>query len=382
MNEWNIETKAVHAGEPEEKACGAVTLPIFQSSTYIYGGEDSYESLKYIRLNSTPNHVALGLKLAALEDGEAGLVTASGMAAVSDSLLAFLENGDHMLAQNCIYGGTRDLLTRELPRHGIEVSFLNDLSRECLESSIRPNTRVLLVESITNPLMQIENLVEAAAFARRKGLISMIDNTFPTPFNFRPLGVGFDVVLHSCTKYLNGHSDIAAGAAIGKSEYIKMINHRNIHFGATLDPHACFLLQRGLKTMPLSMRQHNIHASDLAEFLSGHPGITRVHYPGLPGSGGDAETKSLFSGFSGMLSVELGGDLRRAREFLGRLRLPVEAPSLGGVESLVTIPSLTSHSGLTAEERRMMGISDSLVRISTGIEGTDDLIEDFRQALG
>jgi cystathionine beta-lyase/cystathionine gamma-synthase len=187
--------------------------------------------------------------------------------------------------------------------------------------------------------------------------------------------------MHSCTKYLNGHSDLVAGAVIGKSEYIKAINHRNLHYGGTLDPHTCFLLQRGIKTLPLRMKQHNRNGAALAEFLSGHPGVHKVYYPGLPSSGGNEETKKLFSGFSGMLSMELKGTPDLARRFLEKLELPVEAPSLGGVESLVSRPCVTSHSGLTEAERAKMGISDSLIRVSTGVEGTDDLIDDFKQAL-
>ncbi len=381
MKKHSIETAAVHAGEPRDKICGAVNFPIFQSSTYLYTGESSYEDVKYTRLNNTPNHVVLGEKLAALEEGEGALVTASGMAAVSDSLLSFLKSGDHMMAQNCIYGGTRDLITREFSRFGIEVSFLNDLSRKTLEKNLKPNSKVILVESITNPLMQVENLVEAANFSREKGLVSMIDNTFASPFNFKPISIGYDLILHSCTKYLNGHSDIIAGAVIGKAEYIKKIRQRNLHFGATLDPHACFLLQRGIKTMPLRVKQHNQNAAALAEFLVGHPGIKKVYYPGLPGSGGDEETKKLFSGFSGMLSVELKNASETTRKFLNKLEIPIEAPSLGGVESLVSRPSVTSHSGLSAGEREIMGISDFLIRVSLGVEGTDDLIDDFNQAV-
>jgi cystathionine beta-lyase/cystathionine gamma-synthase len=381
MKELSVETLAVHAGEPRKKICGSVNLPIFQSATYLYTGESTYEDLKYIRLNNTPNHLALSQKLAALEEGESAIVAASGMAAISDSLLAFLESGDHIIAQNCIYGGTRDLITREFPKYGIEVDFLEELSPENLERHIKPRTRVLLVESITNPLLQVENLVATADFARCKGLISLIDNTFASPVNFKPIRYGFDLVLHSCTKYLNGHSDLVAGAVIGKSEYIKAINHRNLHYGGALDPHTCFLLQRGIKTLPLRMKQHNRNGAALAEFLSGHPGVSRVHYPGLPGSGGNEETKKLFSGFSGMLSMELKGTPNLARRFMEKLELPVEAPSLGGVESLMSRPCVTSHSGLTQAERDKMGISDTLIRISAGVEGTDDLIADFKQAL-
>ncbi len=381
MKKYSIETSAVHAGEPKEKVCGAVNFPIFQSSTYLHTGESSYEDIKYTRLNNTPNHLVLGEKLATLEEGETALVTASGMAAVSDSLLSFLQSGDHMMAQNCIYGGTRDLITREFSRFGIEVSFLKDLSRKTLEKHLKRNTKVILVESITNPLMQVENLLEAANFSREKGLVSMIDNTFASPANFKPVSIGFDIILHSCTKYLNGHSDIIAGAVIGKADHIKKIKQRNLHFGATLDPHACFLLQRGIKTMPLRIKQHNENAAALAEFLNGHSRVKKVYYPGLPDSGGDEETKKMFSGFCGMLSMELNNASETTRKFLSRLEIPIEAPSLGGVESLLSRPSLTSHSGLSAWERQDMGISDFLIRVSVGVEGTDDLIDDFNQAL-
>jgi len=381
MKKWSFSTSAIHAGETGEKIEGAVTLPIFQSSTYLYEGQSSYGELKYLRLNNTPNHISLCRKIAALEEGEAAIVTASGMAAVSDSLMAVLQQGDHMLAQNCIYGGSRDLLSREFPRHGIEVDFVESLARKDLEAGMQANTRALLVESITNPLMQIDDLVQAAEFAREKGIVCLIDNTFPSPFNFQPLKIGYDMVIHSCSKYLNGHTDLVAGAVIGSREMIEKVNHRNIHFGATLDPHTCFLLNRGIKTLPLRMRQHNSNAAALAEFFARHPKIARVHYPGLPGSGVNARTRKLFNGFGGMLSIELKGGKKENEGLIRGLQIPANAPSLGGVESLITIPARTSHAGLSPEERKSTGISDNLVRISVGIEGVEDLLEDFEQAL-
>lgn len=382
MKKWSFATSAIHAGDSGEKIGGAVTLPIFQSSTYLYEGQSSYSDLKYIRLNNTPNHIALCRKIAALEGAEAAVVTASGMAALSDSLLSVLQQGDHLLAQNCIYGGSRDLVSHEFPRHGIEVDFVESLSRRDLEAGLKANTGALLVESITNPLMQIDDLIEAAEFAREKGIVSIIDNTFPTPYNFQPLAVGFDLVIHSCTKYLNGHSDLVAGAVAGARPLIEKVNNRNIHFGATLDPHTCFLLDRGIKTLPLRMKQHNSNAEALAGFFASHPGIEKVHYPGLPGSGGSDRARELFRGFGGMLSIELRGGEKETERFIGRLQIPANAPSLGGVESLITIPARTSHSGLSPAERQRMGISESLVRISTGVEGIEDLVEDFEQALG
>ncbi len=376
-----IETAAVHGGEEPGRFDGALILPVFQSSTYLYAGQETYESLRYIRLNNTPNHQALHRKLAVLEGGESALVAASGMAAISATLLSLLESGDHLLAQDCLYGATRALVTQDLARYGIDCDLVDTNDPDSWQRRLRPNTRVFLLESISNPLVRIGDLRGVAAFCRQHGLVSVIDNTFATPVNFRPLEHGFDLVVHSCTKYLNGHSDIVAGAVIGSAERVAAVNRRLLHLGGALDPHACFLLQRGIRTLVLRVRHQNHSALEIARFLERHPEVDRVYYPGLDAGDSHPEGRALFQGFGGMLSFELHGGLPRTQAFLQRLRIPVEAPSLGGPETLVTRPATTSHSGWSREERQALGIRDHLVRMSVGIEATEDLLEDIERSL-
>lgn len=377
----HIETKLIHAGEPRPPIGGAVSLPIFQSSTFEYGGQDSYSELKYIRMNNTPNHTALHEKLAALENTESAVVTASGMAAISTTLLTFLAPGDHFLAQDCLYGGTHDLITNDLAGLGISFDFIDGGDPASWASKRKPTTRLLYCESLTNPLLQVADLRSLAAFTRENGLISVIDNTFPSPINFRPSEWGFDISLHSCTKYLNGHSDIVAGAVLGTERHISRINHKLVHLGGTLDPHACFLLHRGMKTLAVRVRYQNESALKIAEFLEGHDAVARVNYPGLPGHAGHGRARELFDGYGGMLSFELEGGLEAAERFMSRTVLPIVAPSLGGVETLLTRPATTSHAGMPPEDRRALGISDGLIRVSVGLEATADLIDDFDRAL-
>jgi cystathionine beta-lyase/cystathionine gamma-synthase len=239
-----IETKLIHAGEPVPRMEGAVSLPIFQSSTFETFGGEGYHDIRYIRLNNTPNHIALARKLSALENAEDALVTASGMAAISSALLALLATGDHLLIQDCLYGGTHDLVVKDLPKLGIEYDFVDPGDPGSWETKLRPNTRIFYAESIANPLMTVGDLKAIVDFARAHKLVSMIDNTFTSPINFRPAELGFDLSLHSCTKYLNGHSDIVAGAAIGRADLVKKTKFKTDHLGGTLDPHACFLLHR------------------------------------------------------------------------------------------------------------------------------------------
>ena len=376
-----IETKLIHAGEPDPRVLGAVSMPIFQSAMFEYKGEKSYHDLKYIRLNNTPNHAALHEKLAALENGETALVTASGMAAISTSLLAILSAGDHLLAQDCLYGGTHDFLTRDLPAMGITYDFIDGNDPDSWKAKLRPSTRAIYVETMTNPLLQVADLRAVVSFARAHDLVSMIDNTFASPINFRPAEIGFDLSLHSCTKYLNGHSDIVAGAIIGRSRFVEKITHKLNHLGGSLDPHACFLLHRGMKTLAVRMRYQNESALEIARFLDSHQAVAQVNYPGLEHHPGHQRAKELFEGFSGMLSFELKGGMEAAERFMEKTTLPVIAPSLGGIETLLTRPATTSHSGMPPEERRRLGISDGLIRLSVGIEAPEDLIADFAQAL-
>ncbi len=377
----HLETKLIHAGEPDPRIGGAVSMPIFQSAMFEYAGEQSYHDLRYIRLNNTPNHTALHQKLSALENAEAALVAASGMAAISTALLTVLSTGDHLLVQDTLYGGTHGLITREFPAFGISFDFIDADDPESWKGKLKPKTRAIYVETMTNPLLQVGDLRAVVAFAKEHGLVSMIDNTFASPVNFRPPEWGFDLSLHSCTKYLNGHSDIVAGAVIGRADLVEEITHRLNHLGGSLDPHACFLLHRGIKTLAVRMRQHNESALRIAHFLERHPAVARVNYPGLESHPRFQRARELFDGFSGMLSFELKGGLQAAEEFMRRTTLPVIAPSLGGVETLITLPATTSHAGMAPEERRRLGISDSLIRVSVGIEAADDIIEDFDRAL-
>jgi cystathionine beta-lyase/cystathionine gamma-synthase len=375
-----IETQLIHAGEPSPLIEGAVSMPIFQSSTYAYRGETDYHALRYIRLNNTPNHVALHQKLAAIEDAEAAVVTASGMAAVSTTMLTLLAAGDHLIAQDCLYGGTHDLLTTELPRLGITHSLVDGNAPYSWAAALNPTTRAIYVESISNPLIRVADLMAAVAFARAHGLVAIIDNTFASPLNFRPATVGFDLSIHSCTKYLNGHSDIVAGAVLGRASLIDRINRCLGHLGGSLDPHACFLLHRGMKTLAVRVRHQNASASAIARFFSTHAKVAAVHYPGLETHPDHVRAHELFDGSGGTLSFELKDGLKAAETFIANVKLPISAPSLGGVETLITRPATTSHSGMSRAERERAGIRDGLIRLSVGLEATEDLIEDFEQA--
>ncbi len=377
-----LETKLIHAGEPSPRIQGAVSMPIFQSAMFEYENEADYHSLKYIRLNNTPNHAALHAKLSALENAEAALVTGSGMAAISTALLAVLSTGDHLLIQDCLYGGTHDFVTKDFASFGITYDFINGDDPESWKPRLRSNTRAIYVETMSNPLLQVPDLRAAVAFAKSNSLVSLIDNTFASPVNFRPAELGFDLSLHSCTKYLNGHSDIVAGAVIGRNNWVHKVKRRLDHLGGSLDPHAAFLLHRGMKTLSVRVKFQNESALAIARFLKGHPAVENVNYAGLETHPRHARARELFNGFGGVLSFELKGGVKEAQNFISRTTLTIQAPSLGGVETLITRPSTTSHSGMSREDRLRLGISDRLIRLSVGIEATEDLIEDFKQALG
>jgi cystathionine beta-lyase/cystathionine gamma-synthase len=377
-----VETKLVHAGEPRPRHERAVAMPIYQSSTFEYAGATDYHDVQYIRLNNTPNHIALHAKIAALEVTEQALVTSSGMAAISSTLLSLLSTGDHVLAHDGLYGGTFDLLTQDLPRLGITTSFVDASQPETWAAHVTPRTRVFYVETITNPLVQVVALDQVARFARERGLVSVIDNTLATPINYRPAEHGFDLIVHSATKYLNGHSDIVAGAVAGRGELVTGVKRKLDHLGGSLDPHACFLLQRGLKTLAVRVRYQCQSALEVAGFLARHPKVAQVNYPGLERHPHHARARQWFTGAGGLLSFELAGGLAAAEQLFARVTLPINAPSLGGPETLITRPATTSHAGLPAEVRTRQGITDGLIRMSVGLEATQDLIEDFAAALG
>ncbi len=374
----DIQTRLVHAGEDHVE--GAVVLPIFQSSTFVSQGEQDYDDIRYLRLNNTPNHRALHAKLAAACGGEDALVTGSGMAAITTALIALLDNGDHLLIQDCLYGGTHSFVTQDAPRLGMDFDFIAGNAPETWADKLRPETRAIYVETMTNPLLEIADLEAVVEFAREYGLVSMIDNTFASPCNFRPLEIGFDIELHSATKYLNGHSDLVAGAIAASSAHVTAIRHKLNHLGGSLDTHACFLLQRGLKTLALRMRQHDENGLRLARFLAAQAQVIRVNYPGLESHPQYERAQRLFSGAGGVLSFELRGGVASAERLLSRLTLPTTAPSLGGVETLITRPAATSHSGMNPQDRMELGITDGLVRVACGIEAAEDLCADFAKA--
>jgi cystathionine gamma-synthase/cystathionine gamma-lyase/cystathionine beta-lyase len=383
MDEQNesMETMAVHGGERRPGPEGSVVYPIYQGTVYSVAPGTDYHDLPYLRLSSTPSQRYLHDKLAALEGAQAAVATASGMAAVTTTLLSVLRAGDHLLASDCLYGGTHDFLTRHAEDLGWRCSFVDVHRPETWAAARTPQTRAFLVETITNPLMRVGRLREIADFARREGLLSVIDNTFATPVNFRPLRAGFDLCLHSATKYLGGHSDLVAGAVMGSTELIDRVRRTLNHYGGSLDPHAGFLLARGIKTLALRVRAQNENAAALASFLAGHPQVAAVNYPGLAAHPDHEHAAELLSGFGGMLSLRLRDGEAAAQALLDAVKLPFVAPSLGGVESLITRPATTSHAGMSPEDRERLGITADLIRVSCGIEGTQDLIADFGQAL-
>jgi cystathionine beta-lyase/cystathionine gamma-synthase len=276
-----------------------------------------------------------------------------------------------------LYGGTYDFITKDLPNYNIEFDLVDGNKLHEWKKYLKPNTKAVYCESITNPLMEVCALKQIAAFAKENNLVSMIDNTFATPVLFRPIDLGFDISLHSATKYMNGHNDIVAGAVIGSPENVEKIKHNLNHLGGSLDPHACFLLERGLKTMALRVRYQSESALKTAKYLESHRFVDKVNYPGLESNESHLRAKELFSGFGGMISFEVNIP---PEKFIKQLKIPAYAPSLGGVESLIILPSKTSHAGLTDEEKAKSGIKDNLIRLSVGIESTEDLLSDFEQA--
>lgn len=380
----SLDTRLIHAGTSPSEIEGAVVMPIFQTAMYrdpVSDGEGDAEP-RYIRYSNTPGHRYLQGRLAELLGAEDAIVTGSGMAAISAALLSVLEAGDRVLVQRGVYGGTHTFVTRYLSRWGIDVALVDATDPGSWAAELTEQTRAIYVESISNPTMRVAALDEVVTFARKHGLVSMVDNTFATPVNFRPLELGFDLELHSATKYLNGHSDLVAGVLAGTERLVRGALETLRGLGGSLDPHGCFLLDRGLKTLALRVRQQNDTALALARALALHPAAEAVHYPGLETHPDHERATRLFEGYGGMLAFEIAGGAEAAKAFQAALRLPVIAPSLGGVESLVTRPVATSHRTIPPEEREAMGVTDSLVRVSVGIEGTDDLVADFRQALG
>ena len=378
----HIETNVIHSTHDKQRFEGAAVTPIVRSTVFEAGEQVNYHDIRYGRLSTLANQREAAEVLARIEGAEAGLVTSSGMAAITTALIALLRSGGHVLAQRPLYGATQQFVSQRLGELGISHSFIDVRAPETWAAALTPQTRAIYVESISNPLLVVADHARIAEFARAHGLVSLIDNTFASPVNFRPSELGFDLVLHSATKYLNGHSDVIVGAVLGSAERIAAIKSWLDILGGTADPEACYLLRRGLKTLALRVERQNQNALRLAQYLEAHPAVARVIYPGLPSHPDHAVAARLFGGFGGMLACELVGGAAAAAAFVRRVEVAVHSASLGGPETLLTIPATTSHASIGAKARAEAGISDGLVRISTGCEHIDDLIRDFWTALG
>ncbi|APG59068.1 trans-sulfuration enzyme family protein [Christiangramia salexigens] len=372
-----INTICTHTGELEDKEYKGAISPLYMSTSYAF---EDVETKRYPRYFNTPNQVALTKKMAALEHGEDALIFGSGMAAVSTALMAFLKAGDHVVFQDSLYGGTSNLVTEEFDKFGIEYSFAEDAKPNSLKKEIRDNTKVIYIETPSNPLLKITDINAVAKIAREHGLVSMIDNTFASPVNQNPIDFGIDVVIHSATKYMGGHSDILAGTVISTKSNIERIFNMAKNFGGNLSDYTVWLLERSLKTMGLRVRAQNDNALKLAEFLNGLDAVSKVYYPGLKDHPDHELAKQQMKGFGGMLSFELKESLN-ASDFMKALELIKPSMSLAGVESTILLPSETSHGLLSPDEREKQGIKDNLMRFSVGIEETEDLMDDISQAL-
>nr|WP_210308515.1 cystathionine gamma-synthase [Prosthecomicrobium pneumaticum] len=376
-----FDTRTIHGGQSHDPLTGAVMVPIYATSTYAQESPGVHKGFEYAR-SQNPTRFAFERAIADLESGEAGFAFASGLAAIS-TVLELLDAGAHIVATDDLYGGTFRLLERVRKRSaGLSVSFADFTDLAAVEAAIRPETRLLWVESPTNPMLRIIDLEAIADLARRRGLLTVADNTFASPYVQRPLELGIDIVVHSTTKYLNGHSDMVGGAAVVRdaalAEKLKFLQNA---IGAISGPFDSFLALRGLKTLALRMERHSRNGLAIARWLEGRRDVRRVLHPGLESHPQHALAKRQMRAFGGMITVELDRDLAATKRFLERVRIFALAESLGGVESLIEHPATMTHASIPAETRRAIGISDSLVRISAGIEAEEDLIADLEQAL-
>ena len=375
-----LSTLAVTGAASHSEADTPVVQPLVQSANFIQE-IGTADGLRYPRYGNVPNAEILQRRLAMMEHAEAGIVLASGMGATACALLALLRPGDHLLASSWIYGGTRLLFTQEFATMGIDVTLVDPMETRAWRKRMRKETRAIFVESPVNPSCRVLDLRPISYLTKEGGLALVVDSTFASPVNFRPLEHGADVVIHSATKYLNGHHDVIAGVVLGTAPYIEEVRQKMVVWGQAPDPFACWLLERGLKTLDVRVTRQNENARRIAEWCHGRKEVRRVHYPGLEDHPDHEVARTFLDGFGGMLGLELVGGARAAERFLRRLHLIKHAPSLGGVDSLVSEPRFTSHTHLTPEERSALGIPDGYLRVSVGIENADDLIADIEQAL-
>lgn len=378
--EFGFGTRAIHAGQDPEAQTGAVMTPIFQTSTFAQKSPGKHQGYEYAR-GENPTREAYEACLASLEKGKYGLAFSSGLAAI-DAVIHLLKSGDHVIACDDLYGGTYRIFDRIYKDLGISISFVDFNDEEALQNALQDNTKLLWLETPTNPLLKIYDIQKVANFAKKNGLISAIDNTFMSAYFQNPLDFGIDIVMHSVTKYMNGHSDVIGGALITSDDslYEKLKFHQYA-IGAVPGPMDCFLVMRGLKTLHLRMEAHQKNASKVAEFLNGHQKVERVIYPGLENHPQHELAKKQMHGFGGMITFFIKGGLNESRQFLENVKIFTLAESLGGVESLIEHPAIMTHASIPADVRAQNGISDNLVRISVGVENADDLILDLKQAL-
>ncbi|MEK5208183.1 bifunctional cystathionine gamma-lyase/homocysteine desulfhydrase [Psychrobacillus sp. FSL H8-0510] len=372
-------TKLIHAGIVGDEATGAVSTPIYQVSTYKQEAVGKFKGYEYSRTGNPTRH-ALEVLISELEGGVAGFAFASGMAATSSVMMLF-SKGDHVILTDDVYGGTFRVISKVLNRFGIEATFVDTGDLSNVEAAIHENTKAIFLETPTNPLLKITDIEAISKFAKEKGLLTIVDNTFMTPYFQQPISLGADIVVHSATKYLGGHSDVVAGLVVVNSDQLAT----DLHFvqnsvGAVLGPQDSWLLMRGIKTLGIRMEEHNVNAQRIAEFLNNHEAVSNVFYPGLATHPGHNLMKKQSTGFGGMISFDVGSG-EKADELLAKLRYFTLAESLGAVESLISVPARMTHASIPSERRAELGITEGLVRISVGIEDVEDLLEDLTQAL-
>lgn len=378
MRKSGKSTICVHSGQIIDEKNRGIVAPVYPSTSYDYLDTDI---LSYPRYFNTPNQKAVSEKIAELEQGEDCLITSSGMAAISTVLFSLLKKGDHAIFQKGLYGGTHHAILNEFEKFGIEYSFVDSATEEHIRADVRSNTKLIYFETPTNPLLTISDLKEVADTAKDLNLVTVVDNTFASPINQNPIIFGIDIVLHSGTKYLGGHSDLSCGAIISSKEIIEQCWNSAIHFGGNLNAMSVYLLERSLKTLSIRVKQQNESAQRIAQYLFENDLISKVNYPGLPSHPLHDVAKQQMNGFGGMLSFEIDLADDEIYRFLKDLNIVQSAMSLGGVETIISSPSKTSHAKMSAAERNAIGISDSLLRMSVGIENTEDVINDLEDAL-
>ena len=387
-----FETLAVHAGQHPDPLTGALVEPVYRTSTFVFteerldkwlqGSAEEDEIIYTYGRSRNPTQVSLQKKIAALEHGEAALVTASGMAAITMAILGNCKSGDHVISAQTVYGGTYNLLAHVLQDLGIEVTFVKELTAKTLDEAKRDTTRMVYFESVANPTLEIPDFNQIVDWAKGNGVHTVVDNTFTSPYLFRPLDWGIDTVIHSGTKYINGHGDLVAGVVVGTREFCEGLRKKQyMDMGPVLSPDSCALMMRGLKTLHLRMDRHCSNALVFARAMDKHPKIREVRYPGLPGDPFNRRAHKYFNDYGGMVSLVIDGDLAQVKKLVFNLKMCCFAVSLGDLDTLVQIPALMTHGKVPREEREKMGIMDGMIRVSVGIEHVADIIGDFEQAL-